>query len=210
MTIFVIDIPRIISFPLILNASEIVFDLISKEIDYNYIQAALMGIYLIIFLYILMVCSNTMYSSIFYLSAFFVSTASSIFFHCMNIFLLFAFQVTHAILPENDANYITAAGLILFGVTLVGLCMSNFFMTFTYVVFLFTHSLIQVTSGIISIFEIQKLISNYTRIYLIIFFLYVAFFILIAITLAILRKMLKKSFLKIADDENFKKIRECF
>lgn len=74
-----------------------------------------------------MVCSNTMYSSIFYLSAFFVSTTSSIFFHCMNIF-----------------------------------------------------------------------------------FLYVAFFILIAITLAILRKMLKKSFLKIADDENFKKIRECF
>lgn len=206
LTVFVVDIPRILSFPLTMNASEIIFDLISKKIDYNYIQATLMSIYLLIFLYILMVCSNTMYSSVFYLSAFFVSTASSIFFHCMNIFLLFAFQVTHSILSEDDANYLISAGLILFGVTLLALCLSNFFMTFSYVTFLFTHSIIQIASGIISIFEIQNLITNYSRIYLIIFYMYVAFYILFSLALSILRKVLKKSFLKIADTENFKKL----
>lgn len=206
LTIFVVDIPRILIFPLTMNASELIFDLISEEVDYNYIQAALMSIYFIIFLYSVTVCSNTMYSSIFYCSAFFVSTASSIFFHCMNIFLLFTFTVTHSILDEKDANYLMSAGLILFGFTLVGLCISNFFMTFEYIVFLFAHSIIQITSGIISIFEIEGNITNYSRVYLIIFYLYICFYIIISVVLTILRKSLKKSFLKIAETEHFKKL----
>lgn len=203
---FLVDIPRILTITLTMNVSELVFNLISKDSNYNYAQAAVMGVYLFLLFCILFPCSNTMYSSIFYYSGLFQSTASPIFFHCSNIFLLFTYTVTHSILKESDANYLTASCLILFAVTILLMCLGNFFISISYITFLLSHSIIQLISGIISIFEIKKSITDYARIYLINFYLYIICVVFVYIVLQLVRRKYKKRFVKAANEKDFTKL----
>ena len=206
LTILVVDIPRILIPVLTINITEFVFKLISLESRLYICQTVLFIIFLIIFLLMLISCSNTMYSSIFYYSGIFSSTSSIMFILYINMFLIFAHAVTQTLLFVQDANYVLSFALLVFGLFLIFTVSANFYLAMPLPVFLFTHGFVLVIAGLISVFETSGYITNYTSMHFTLFCLEIVGFIIIYKILNHVKNKLTKKFLKIAKKRNFKRL----